>query len=136
MQALFTLPASKVCDVCGVGITQVERWRDGTEPVPYAVFQLLRFLACGIVPDGMGEFSGWQFAEGRFGLAGQRGNARWEEILYINDYRLDRSLTEKQADLIEILTKQRNFYRSQCSLEARAGLMLANICGNRPDQSF
>lgn len=127
ISALYTLPASQVAEICGTGLKTVEEWKNGTQAVPFAILQLLRFCALGVIPDGFGVWSGWQLTADRFGPAGEKGNARWEEILCIQDYRTDRSLTEKQADLIEALTRQRDFYKRQCSLEARTGLMLANI---------
>jgi hypothetical protein len=127
ISVLWGAAPAEISQTCGVDLNTVDLWRTGAQPVPYPVFQLLRFLVLGIVPAGFGAFSGWQFKDGRFGPPTEKNNARWEEILHIDHYRLDRDLCIKQADLIEGLTRQRDFYKRQCGLEARAGLMLNQL---------
>lgn len=130
MAAVFTLSPTATAEACGVGIAAVLAWRDGTEPVPVACFRLLQFMTSGVVPAGFGRWSGWQFTEDRFNPPGDKNGPRLEELLFIDHYRLNQHLVVQQHELIDQLIRQRDFYSRQCALEARTGLMLANLCGN------
>ncbi len=129
MAALFTLSASETAEVCGVGITTVEAWRDGSEEIPLACYRLLRIVGQGIIPPGFGRWAGWRFYQDRIYPPGDQRGVRWEELVFIDHYRLNENLVKLQSETIEQLTRQRDFYRKQCGLEARTGLMLANLCG-------
>lgn len=130
MQTVFTLSPSRAADVCGVGISEVMAWREGSKPVPVACYRLLQLVALGVIPVGFGRWSGWRFVEDRIYAPGDPKGVRFEELLFIDHYRLNQSLVELQTETIENLTRQRDFYQRQCGLEARVGLMLANLCGN------
>ncbi|WP_255992074.1 hypothetical protein [Chitinolyticbacter albus] len=127
MHALFSLSVSEIAEVCGVGITTAEAWRAGREPVPYMAYQLLLFRALGRVP--FGPWAGWRFIEDRICAPGMTPAAapRQIELEFIDHYRIDRRLTEQQAELLDGTLRQRDFYKQQCGLEARWGLMLTNL---------
>lgn len=129
MLSLFCDTESDIAMLCGVGVDMVQKWRDGVEPVPYMAYQLLRFKHLGEVPQFCGHWSGWRFVENRLFPPNSpaKGAITTEECLFINDYRIDRLLTTSQSDLIDGLIRQRDFYKKQCGLEARMGIMLLNL---------
>lgn len=102
-------------------------WRDGSESVPVACFRLLQLVALGMVPQGLGRWTGWRFVEDRIYPPGDHKGVRWEELVFIDHYRQNENLVKLQAETIEQLMRQREFYKRQCGLEARTGLMLANL---------
>ncbi|GHD60764.1 hypothetical protein [Jeongeupia chitinilytica] len=130
--AITSLPPSTVADVCGVGIDQVQRWKVGADPLPFAVYQLLRFFGMRTVPSGFGAWSGWRFTEDTIipPGGGRRDGARIQDVMFIRHWYIDRQLLERQSNLIDDLTRQLDFYKRQCTLEARYGLMLATLFGN------
>lgn len=130
MLAAFTLPPSHMADLCGVGITTVEAWRDGSTEIPLACYRLLKLVALGIIPPGFGRWAGWRFVDDRIYCPGDNKGVRWEEVVFMDHYRLNESLVKLQAETIEQVTRQKDFYRRQCGLESRLGLMLANLAGN------
>jgi hypothetical protein len=129
MLSMFSDSASDLAMLCGVGIDTVLNWRDGVESVPYMAYQLIRFKHLGEVPQFCGPWSGWRFVENRLypPNSAAKGAITTAECLFINDYRIDRSLTTSQSDLIDGLLRQRDFYKKQCGLEARMGMMLHNL---------
>lgn len=130
MAAIFSMPASNVADVCGVGITTVLDWQSGSSEIPLACYRLLQLVALGTIPPGFGRWAGWRFVEDRIYCPGDNRGVRWEEIVFMDHYRQNEHLVKLQAETIEQLMKQRDFYSRQCSLESRLGLMLANLAGN------
>lgn len=128
MHAL-SLPSSEAADLCGVGIATVERWKDGSEPLPYMAYQLLLFRVLGRIPAFLGAWEGWTLIDDRIYPPGAtyKGAARQIEIMFIDHYRIDRNLCESQAEHIDGLTRRHDFYKRQCGLEAKFGLMLHNI---------
>ncbi|WP_375591626.1 hypothetical protein [Chitiniphilus eburneus] len=127
MHALYSLSATEVAETCGVGITTAEAWRTGAESVPYMAYQLLLFRALGRVP--FGPWAGWRFIGDRICGPGMTPAQAPQliELMFIDHYRIDRRLTEQQAELLDGTIRQKNFYRRQCGLEARWGMMLANL---------
>jgi hypothetical protein len=131
MHCVYDVPVSEICMLCAVPPATVERWQTGREPLPWMAYQLLMLRTLGRVPDHLGPWGGWRFVEERFVPPdGEFKHApNIYELEFIEHYRLDRALCEKQADLIESLQRQLAFYKRQCGLEARVGLMVANLFG-------
>ncbi|WP_293934955.1 hypothetical protein [Iodobacter sp.] len=125
--AISTKPESELAEILGTSPRQINRWQTGQDPIPRSIFLLARFYTSGIVP--FGEWKDWTLAEQCLipPHGNKKGCARIEEILFIDHYRKDRMLCNSQYTLIESLIKQRNFYKNQCSLEAKYGLMLATV---------
>jgi hypothetical protein len=125
--AISTKPESELAEILGTNPRQINKWQTGLEPIPRSIFLLARFYVNGIVP--FGEWKDWTLAEQT--IIPPHGNkkacARMEEVLFIDHYRQDRMLCNNQYTLIESLIKQRNFYKNQCALEAKYGLMLATV---------
>ncbi|MGR2681453.1 hypothetical protein [Chromobacterium haemolyticum] len=59
---------------------------------------------------------------------GERIN--YEEVAFLSEYRNARRLAAQQADLIERLMTQRNFYRDNCHRQARFGMLLNRLLGD------
>lgn len=127
---LFALPESAVADLCGVGINTVIDWRSGAIEIPLACFRLIQIAALGTIPAGLGRWAGWRFVDDRIYAPGDNKGIRWEELVFIDHYRQNQSLVTQQAETIEQLIRQRDWYKKQCSLESRLGLMISNMCGN------
>ncbi|POZ60696.1 hypothetical protein C2I19_17560 [Chromobacterium alticapitis] len=49
------------------------------------------------------------------------------EVYRLPDYRRAQRLVEQQAELIERLMKERNFYRKNCHQQARFGMLLNQV---------
>lgn len=131
MLCLFSESASDIALLCGVGIETVLHWRDGVEQVPYMAWQLIRFKSLGEIPKFCGVWAGWRFVENRLfpPMSAAKGAITTDECKHIHDYRIDRNLTSSQSELIDCLIRQRDFYKKQCGLEAKYGLMVANVFG-------
>lgn len=121
------LEAATIAKVCRVSAQTAERWRLGDEPVPYSAFALLQLHSRRELPDCFGRFAGWRLIDSK--LVPPGGNPI-SDGLCLSDWPSRREmfqlrrLTDCQFEQIEMLTRQRDFYRSQARLEARAGLML------------
>lgn len=128
---VLSLTVSEICELCGVGPDTAECWRTGQLDVPYMAYQLLRLRVLGEIPDFCGPWSGWRIVDDRIYQPGgdYRSAARQDELLFIHDYRIDRRLCTSQSETIDGLLRQRDWYKKQCGLESRMGLMLCNVFG-------
>ncbi len=50
-----------------------------------------------------------------------------DELALIREYRRTHQLAQEQADLIERLMMERDFYKENCHRQAKFGLMLNNL---------
>jgi hypothetical protein len=105
-------------------------WLTGNQPMPRMLYELLALGELCELPSTAGLFAGWRVEKGER-LSGpgieHKGGLHWLDIARLPEYRRLDHLTSKQADLIERLTRERDFYKRQCELETRAGLMLRKI---------
>jgi len=129
MHVMLFVPASKLAQICRVPLQTAEAWQAGREPVPYAAFALMQLHHRRELPDCFEQFAGWRLIESKLVPPGGRAAS---DGLCVSDWpsrremHLLRNLADRQAELISSLTRQRDFYRRQVRLEARAGLMLRN----------
>ncbi|WP_188687908.1 hypothetical protein [Silvimonas amylolytica] len=131
MHAMYSVTATEIAEICKVDLDTVHAWKTGIQPVPYMAYQLLLFKALGRIPEGFGSWSGWTIIEDRIYPPGAtyKGAARQIELVFIDHYRIDRQLCENQATHIEGLQRRHDFYKKQCGLEARWGMMINNLFG-------
>lgn len=122
-----------VRQLAGIGINKMNRYRAGAEPVPMRVFELLKILCGYALPDCWGEFKSARVFNSRLYLA---DCMKWQDGITKNELELqnmtraDLRMIAGQCDLIERLTKERNFYKKHCGFTARHGLMLWQCFGD------
>lgn len=119
--------AAEIAKVCRVNLTTANAWRIGDEPVPFAAFELMKLHRKRELPECFEKFAGWRLIDTK--LVPPCGNPASDGIC-LSDWPSRREmhqlrrLNECQFEQIELLTRQRDFYRNQVRLEARSGLML------------
>lgn len=133
-ELIFALSCSdEVRKLAGIGVNKLARYKSGAEAVPARVFKLLRILNGDELPEAWGEWQNLRCWKGRLYLADemrmQDGIMRGELISY-GHTRADLQMIAGQCDLIERLTKERNFYKQHCGFTAKHGLMLWRCFGN------
>ncbi|MEN2424903.1 hypothetical protein [Chromobacterium vaccinii] len=120
----------------GVSAQQLAYWRRGREPVPKAVFLWLNQRSDTTLGKQFGPF--WGFRLSRYGEAlecpatGVR--IPYDEIAMLPEYRRLSRLVKQQAELIERLMTERDFYQSNCHQQARAGWLINQIFPPDVDQ--
>lgn len=127
-EVLFTLPEAEQADAMGVSVDLLHLWKDGLAPIPLIAYKMARLIA-GELPRSFKPFDRAQVRDGRLVLAGQdwRDSLSFEEIVDMPYMRQCVNLCRIQADLIERLTLERDFYKRQCRREARFGLILNKL---------
>lgn len=131
-----------LCEFLQVDLKTLRRWKAGTTPAPHAVRLLLRLKLEGELTALGGD--AWEgFRLGRDGLLYiplfHRGfdplqiqamffttQDAWADKRDVNA--LQRDLAALRADY-DALARREAFYRRQCQIESRMGLMLARIVG-------
>ncbi|MBA4710477.1 hypothetical protein [Aquitalea aquatica] len=119
---MFSADDNKSARDLGVTVDEWMQWKTGAEPVPKAIWLCLK------QQKQLEELKPLQ----GFSLTGNRLDSPWgpmltDEILRLPEYRKAARLAEKQADLIERLMMERDFYRDNLDRQARFGLMVNNI---------
>lgn len=128
----LSLCDEKMRELIGIGKRRLQSLRTGQELVTPREHELLLFLSGLKTPSTWGDFSNLRCTKERLYLNGYR----WQDGITLAELkvmRMTRSelrLIEKQADLIEKLQKERDFYKKQCGLEAKHGLMLWRCFGD------
>ncbi|WP_158300710.1 hypothetical protein [Chromobacterium sp. ATCC 53434] len=110
----------------------VEAWRAGRTPVPRAAFLWLHHRNSTKLGPQYGVFREFELCP--------RGNAlvcpatgirvNYAEIALLPDYRRAHRLAQQQAELIEKLMKERDYYRQNCHRDARYGMLLSRLFNN------
>ncbi|UTH73591.1 hypothetical protein [Chromobacterium sp. IIBBL 290-4] len=102
----------------GVTVAQWQAWKYGDEPVPKVVWLYLKLKR---ELERMGSWRGFQI-DGERLISPWGDGMRFEEWFQLKEYRRASKLAEQQAELIEQLMKERDFYRENCHRQARFGL--------------
>lgn len=119
--------AEKMAALLYVTVEQIERWRTGQDAVPYAVYAMLKTQDKPQLGEMWGEWQGFYLDRGRLVSDEYRAAVSLDDVLKLREYRrLDRLVVE-QAETIERLIVERDFYRGQCHREAKFGLMLNRL---------
>lgn len=109
-----------------VPLNKMKAWLQGDEAMPLMLYELLAFRVRCEMPATAGMFAGWHIVDGqRFTGPNldHKGGLHWTDIDRMPEFRRADSVASRQADLIERLTKERDFYKRQCWLETRHGLL-------------
>ncbi|KJV28657.1 hypothetical protein VI06_11595 [Aquitalea magnusonii] len=119
---MFSADDTKSAKELGVSVQEWMDWKTGVTPVPKVVWLCLKQKK---------ELEEMKPLRG-FTIEGNRLNSPWgpmltEEIGRLPEYRRAAKLVEMQAELIERLMMERDFYRDNLDRQARFGLMVNNI---------
>jgi hypothetical protein len=119
-------------DLIGISKLKLARYKNGTDATPERIFTLLKIMTAMEAPKSWGEFSSLKITQGRLYLAKDMfwadGITRGELVTH-GLTRRDLKMVEGQANMIERLMTERNFYKKQCGYEAKYGLMLWQCFG-------
>lgn len=127
-EVLFCLQENDLAEALGVSVDLVRLWRDGKSPVPKIAYNLCRTL-CGYLPASFGRFASAKVVEDRLVLQDRvwKESLSFDEVVNMPYFRRCALLTKVQADTIERLKVERDFYKSQCRREAKFGMTLNQI---------
>ena len=131
------ITALSICDepmreLIGISKRRLEHLKTGKELVNKRELELLMILAGLKTPSTWGDFSGLKVSGKRLHIEGMR----WQdgitiaELKVLSMTRAELQLIAGQADLIERLSKERDFYKKQCGFQAKHGLMLWQCFGD------
>lgn len=116
----------------GIPAQELAYYRSGRKPVPKVVFLYLTLRSSTMLGSQFGPFRGFRLDNRGDALVcpatGERIN--YEEVAFLSEYRNARRLAAQQADLIELLMTQRDFYRDNCHRQARFGMLLNRLLGD------
>ncbi|WP_152681895.1 hypothetical protein [Chromobacterium subtsugae] len=113
----------------GVSAQQLAYWRRGREPVPRVVYLWLRHRSDTTLGPQYGPFRGFRLCDRGDALVcpatGTRVN--YAEVILLPEYRRANQLVMRQAELIERLMIERDFYRQNCHQQARFGMLVNRL---------
>ncbi|MCL6263155.1 hypothetical protein [Craterilacuibacter sp. RT1T] len=126
---LFCPHPDKAIKMLGVTKSQFEAWQRGIEAVPRSAFAFLVLWGQKTAPSGWGLFSGLRLDDDGDYLRHHafRHRIRFDDLASLPEYWRLQALAQAQAETIEQIIIERNFYREQCQREAKFGLMLNRI---------
>lgn len=118
-----------VANECGLDPEQLGRWRSGREPVPKWAFILLSLRNKIELSPSAGPWRGFRVSDDNQFLEcpATRARLRYEDVAMMPEYRRAHRLVREQAELIERLMIERDFYRSNCHHQAKFGAILHGL---------
>ncbi|PXX51199.1 hypothetical protein [Aquitalea magnusonii] len=118
-----------VASECGLQPDQLGRWRSGREPVPKWAFILLSGRNSVTLPASAGPWRGFRVSDDGLLLEcpATRVRLRYEDVAMMPEYRKAHRLVQEQAELIERLMMERDFYRRNCHHQAKYGALLYRL---------
>ena len=113
----------------GVSAQQLAYWRRGREPVPRVVYLYLRHRSETILGAQYGPFAGFRLCDRGDALVcpGTGIRVNHAEVTRLPEYRRAQRLASDQAELIEQLMVERDFYRRNCHRQAKFGMMVNRL---------
>ncbi|MCD0494489.1 hypothetical protein LQD23_19625 [Chromobacterium violaceum] len=120
---MFSSDDNATAQRIGVTVTEWQRWKYGDEPVPRWLWLLLRYER---ERERMGPWRGFR-ADGDRIISPWGDSMHFDEWIQLHEYRRAAQLARSQANLIERLMAERDFYRENCHRQAKFGLMLNRI---------
>lgn len=126
----FDRPEAEIATLAGVPVGTVAAWKSGKKAVPVVVVRLLRLMNSRKSLDDAGPWTGATVEGTRLvldGAVGRRLSIEFEELDRLPEYRRLYHLGTRQAELIERLMVERDFYRSNCMQASRYGMLLNSI---------
>lgn len=118
-----------VAKECGLQPDQLGRWRSGHDPVPKWAFVLLSGRNSVTLPASAGPWRGFRVSDDGLLLEcpATRVRLRYEDVAMMPEYRNAHQLVQQQAELIEKLMMERDFYRRNCHHQAKYGALLFRL---------
>ncbi|MCD4502313.1 hypothetical protein VA599_23580 [Chromobacterium sp. TRC.1.1.SA] len=112
---------------------KIERWRRGRDPVPKLVYLYLINRTGTTLGKQYGPFRDFQLSDRADALVcpGTGTRINYAELPLLAEYRRAHRLAQQQAELIEKLMKERDYYRHNCHQDARYGMLLSGIFNHR-----
>jgi len=125
----FTLQEADLAAELDIGRDQLTAWKEGKEAVPGVFVRYMQQLERRNTIESPGSpWHGSQANGTRLTIdAGHRLAIEFDELERLADYRRLFHLYTQQADLIERLMMERDFYREQCHKQARFGMVLNSL---------
>ncbi|MBX9296048.1 hypothetical protein VA599_10720 [Chromobacterium sp. TRC.1.1.SA] len=111
---------------------KIERWRRGRDPVPKLVHYYLTNRTATTLGEQFGPFRDFRLSNRADALVCPSSGVRinYAELQLLAEYRRAHKLAQQQAELIETLMRERDYYRQNCHRDARYGMLLNGILGN------
>ncbi|WP_146042162.1 hypothetical protein [Chromobacterium sinusclupearum] len=120
---MFTNDDAATAKRLGVTVTEWQKWKYGDKPVPRWLWLLLRLEK---EAERRGPWRGFR-ADGDRIISPWGDSMRFDEWMQLQEYRRASRLATEQAELIERLMAERDFYKENCTRQARFGLMLNRL---------
>ncbi|WP_199101643.1 hypothetical protein [Aquitalea sp. ASV11] len=120
---LFTHDHKASAEELGVTTRQWNAWITGAKPVPRHVWLYLKQKKD---MEALGKWRTVNIQQDRITMPWGE-SISFEEMAKIREYRQANSLVQEQAELIERLMMERDFYKENCHRQARFGLMLNDL---------
>ena len=120
---LFSHDHQESANELGVTIRQWNAWLTGAKPVPRHVWLYLKQKKD---MEALGKWRTVNIQQDRITMPWGE-SISFEEMAKIREYRRAHQLVQDQADLIEHLMMERDFYKENCHRQARFGLMLNDL---------
>lgn len=126
----FGRTEQQLADDLDVSVDQVKAWKAGDAPVPGMAVRLLRALDNGNTLQCAGPWNGSRAEGSRLVIdSGYRLSLEFQELERLPTYRRLYHLHSLQAELIERLMMERDFYRRECHSQARFGMVINQLFG-------
>lgn len=125
-KVMFTSDDHATAKELGVTIDEWMNWKTGVTPVPKVVWLYLSQKRDMTLPKRFGPWAGFKVDGPRL-VSPWGDSVNFEELSQLPDYRRATDLAERQADLIERLMMERDFYKANCHRQARFGLMMNKL---------
>ncbi|UTH73578.1 hypothetical protein [Chromobacterium sp. IIBBL 290-4] len=128
--------AKELANELDVTVQKINRWRRGLEPVPKAAYLWLKHKTDTALGPHFGPFRGFRLSKHGEALECPATGVRipYEEIAELPEYRRLRRLVGQQAELIETLMRERDFYKRNCLRDSKYGMLLSMIFHDKSDE--
>jgi hypothetical protein len=133
----FSMQPAEIADLADVKLSEVQAWKEGKKPVPLVVVRLLQAVLSKDTIQCDSPWSGARAQGSRLVLDDSLGYSlgiEFDELARLNEYRRLYHLGTMQADLIDRLITERDFYRHNCHQVSRYGMLLNSIFPPPPDK--
>lgn len=125
-RALFTHDNQALADELGCSLRLLIDWKKGRKVPPDLVLRYLKLKHEAARPVC---WRGFEFVDQRLVFPFWGESLHYDEIHLIPNYRLAHRLTEQQAELIERLMIERDFYKRNCHQHAKFGMVINSLFG-------
>nr|WP_229797481.1 hypothetical protein [Jeongeupia chitinilytica] len=132
LMMIRSLPPATLAESMGIEVDELECYARGRKKITRMVYAFIRCVTGAELPAGFGEFAGMRIERGRIIARPNQHHScgiRYDDLVHMEYLRTCGELAKGQANLIERLSKERDFYRRQCSKDSRYGMPVGSTCG-------